>query len=306
MKIVGSYKTGSPYKRIGAHPLLLPRRGTLFEMREAEERTAMGANQFFTGLLAGLAMLAVPLTVLGFGGNILEFPDRLGAWINEPGSHPANPSVAYRPVNGYVPGAPTIEPTPQSLPNLHPIEVPTPVPPPPTAAVAAPPSQGYIPSANGWAQAVVTGAGGQPIPLRRAIGVNNATDPILQPGAMVLLSPYGVIRLNGQEWHSVRTPEGAIGWLPADAIAPPGTLPSAVAAAPAAATAGPARLRVANTDGEGVVFRASPRLDDRTSAALAEGATVTVLETSGTDWVRVHADSGQEGWLPTQYLVPAS
>ncbi len=70
-------------------------------------------------------------------------------------------------------------------------------------------------------------------------------------------------------------------------------------------TAAGQRMRVAHTDGQGVVLRASPRIDDRTSRGFEEGDTVTVLERSGPDWARVRGTNGQEGWVPARYLDPA-
>jgi uncharacterized protein YgiM (DUF1202 family) len=34
-----------------------------------------------------------------------------------------------------------------------------------------------------------------------------------------------------------------------------------------------------------------------------DGMAVTVLEASGSDWVRVRADNGQTGWVPARYLA---
>jgi uncharacterized protein YgiM (DUF1202 family) len=64
-------------------------------------------------------------------------------------------------------------------------------------------------------------------------------------------------------------------------------------------------MRVANTDGVGVVLRKSPRDDDKTTHGLMDGASVSVLERTGSDWVHVHADNGQDGWIPTRYVSPA-
>ena len=65
------------------------------------------------------------------------------------------------------------------------------------------------------------------------------------------------------------------------------------------------RLKVANTDGAGVVLRNSPRDADRSAKGLMDGASVSVVERSGSDWVHVRADNGQEGWVPARYVVPA-
>jgi hypothetical protein len=90
--------------------------------------------------------------------------------------------------------------------------------------------------------------------------------------------------------------------------------PAATAAPSAQAAAGTASVtptsqntqiaHVANTEGQGVVLRASPRDDDRTPRGFLEGDRVTVLERSGPDWARVRGDNGQEGWVPTRYLGP--
>ena len=89
------------------------------------------------------------------------------------------------------------------------------------------------------------------------------------------------------------------------AQASPLSAPSPVAAAsPSPRSDTPVRARIANTDGQGVALRASPRDDDRTPRGFLEGDAVTVLERSGSDWARVRGDNGQEGWVPTRYLGP--
>ena len=62
------------------------------------------------------------------------------------------------------------------------------------------------------------------------------------------------------------------------------------------------RVRVVNTDGQGVVLRASPRDDDKTPRGFMDGTWVTMLEQHGADWARVRGDNGQEGWVPAHYL----
>jgi hypothetical protein len=82
---------------------------------------------------------------------------------------------------------------------------------------------------------------------------------------------------------------------PAPQAAPP--LPSATPATN--------RLTIVKTDGQGVVLRNSPRMDDRTPRGVFEGSQVTVVERSGADWVKVRSAQGEEGWIPTQYTAPA-
>jgi len=94
----------------------------------------------------------------------------------------------------------------------------------------------------------------------------------------------------------------------AGAQASPVSAASPVAASPVStsnttsASGGPAHI--ANTGGQGVVLRASPRDDDRTPRGFFDGDSVTVLERSGADWARVRGDNGQEGWVPSKYLGP--
>jgi hypothetical protein len=63
-------------------------------------------------------------------------------------------------------------------------------------------------------------------------------------------------------------------------------------------------LRIANTDGRGVVLRTAPRDDARVPRGLVDGTRVTVLGREGATWVHVRAQSGLEGWIPIQYLAP--
>jgi hypothetical protein len=63
------------------------------------------------------------------------------------------------------------------------------------------------------------------------------------------------------------------------------------------------RLRVAHTDRQGVVLRASPHDADWTPRGFMDGDWVTVLERLGADWARVRGDNGQEGWVPARYLA---
>jgi uncharacterized protein YgiM (DUF1202 family) len=54
------------------------------------------------------------------------------------------------------------------------------------------------------------------------------------------------------------------------------------------------------------VLRNPPNEADKSRSGLLEGTRVTVMELAGTDWVRVRADNGLQGWIPTRYLTPAN
>ncbi len=72
------------------------------------------------------------------------------------------------------------------------------------------------------------------------------------------------------------------------------------------AMAGPAageRVRVANTDGLGVVLHTAPQKDARVPRGFLEGARLVLLERSG-DWAHVRDESGLQGWVRGEYLAP--
>ena len=93
--------------------------------------------------------------------------------------------------------------------------------------------------------------------------------------------------------------------VPAADPAPAGDpAPASVPAVAAAPTLAPnAAAQVANTDGLGVILYTAPRTGARSPRGLLEGARVTVVEASGSDWIRVRAANGLDGWVPTRYLA---
>lgn len=118
--------------------------------------------------------------------------------------------------------------------------------------------------------------------------------------------------LNYRDLDRPTTHPGAVSAAPSTTMAPEvqavavaappiDSLPVPTAIVPALAVK---RMRIAGTDGFGVALRNAARLDAREPRGLLEGAFVTALEWQGTDWVRVRGDGGQEGWVPTQYLLP--
>ena len=142
----------------------------------------------------------------------------------------------------------------------------------------------------------------------------------------MLVSVGGVIQVAGQPWRAVRGLNGVVGWVPGAQVVVDGEAPPPPLVGSSPPTPGPAltpnsatpgtgaivvggapleRLKVANTDGSGVVLRNSPRDADKSHSGLMDGALVYVVERSGADWVHVRADNGQEGWIPARYVVSA-
>jgi SH3-like domain-containing protein len=273
----------------------------------------MGASHFFVGLGAGIAILTVPVLTLAPG---MDLPHRFATWIDGPQQTQAGANVAAvsRPERGYKPGDPT--PAPDAAPpTIAPIGKPTAVPSQAVAQVVAQPLVQPPPSGSGTRTGVIRG-GGTPVIVRRVAGVEQRDDPQLADGSPVLVSAGNALQVSGQAWRAVRGLNGIVGWVPSTQVVVDGEAPPLMVAAAAAtvlATPGPIqvagatseRLKVANTDGAGVVLRTSPRDADKTKTGLMDGAAVTVVERSGSDWVHVRADNGQEGWVPARYVVPA-
>ena len=91
---------------------------------------------------------------------------------------------------------------------------------------------------------------------------------------------------------------------PAEVAAPTLSSPARPAPTPPPTVEEASRRHVVNTDGEGVVLRASPRDDDWTPRGFMDGDGVTILDQPNPNWVLVRGDNGEQGWVPTQYLAP--
>ena len=89
---------------------------------------------------------------------------------------------------------------------------------------------------------------------------------------------------------------------------PPTAMPAPTLAPAPKPTPKPDRLAVANTDGQGAFIRPEPVLAGRIKA-WPERAVMTVIgeakEADGILWQNVRDPDGNEGWMPSTYLVPA-
>ena len=122
---------------------------------------------------------------------------------------------------------------------------------------------------------------------------------------LVSLSDFGVGRSTAiayQQPTTVPLPTVAPTAVPVPTIAAPPT------AAPTAVAANPKLMVVANTDGIGVYLRKTPKLDDRLRPWV-EGTRFEVLDNpvdgDGVKWLKVKGPDGIEGFIPSQFLVPA-
>jgi hypothetical protein len=260
----------------------------------------VAASHFFVGLGAGIAILAVPVLTLTPGA---ELPQRLVAWIDGPSPHATEvqrteDAALSRPLRGYKPGDPT--PAPEAPPTLRPVVVPT----------SAPRIQPSIPQPLPSGASMRTGvirSGDQAVFVRRIAGVESWDDPMIADGSPVLVSTGGGLQVGEQTWRAVRGLNGVAGWVPSGQVVVDGESPQQLVAAssatPVPTSPGSDRATIANTDGAGVVLRNSPNDGDRRPAGFLDGTNVTIVERSGNDWVRVRADNGQQGWIPSRYLA---
>jgi SH3-like domain-containing protein len=262
----------------------------------------MSAGHFFVGLGAGIAILSLPVMMLMPGSTV---PERVIDWIMGPDPEPkpqivAEDSAANRPLHGYRPG----DPTPAAAtapPTIEPLSVATAAP-TPAPIVDAPPLNTLR-----WQSTAVIHSNGAPVYVRRVAGIDSRDDPVIPDSSPVLVSSGPPLQVGAQQWRAIRGLNGVVGWvlgtqLTIDGEVPPAA-PTSVPAATAAPSAAANRGVIANTDGAGVVLRNSPNDADRTRSGLMDGAGVTVLESSGSDWLHVRADNGQTGWVPARYVA---
>jgi hypothetical protein len=275
----------------------------------------MAASHFFIGLAAGLGILAVPVLVFTPGSSV---PRHVVDWIQGPPAQsiqlgPDENVAASRPARGYQAGEPT--PAPQAVPTLQGVAKPTAVPTRQPVTLA----QAQTNLANvRWAGTAVIRSGGQPVAVRRVPGADSSDDPQVADGSPVLVGAGAPLEQGGQQWRAIRALNGIVGWVPSAQLAVDGepsqasiqvgqvaaTTPTQTPARNGVATPDQAAARgaIANTGGTGVVLRNSPNDADRSRSGLMDGASVTLVQYAGPDWVLVRADNGQSGWVPARYV----
>jgi hypothetical protein len=83
--------------------------------------------------------------------------------------------------------------------------------------------------------------------------------------------------------------------------------PPAVGATPVAAATSQGRMKIANTGGDGVFVRRTPKMNDRI-IAWPDNTPIEFLgetaEGDGQTWSKVRDPRGNVGWVPSQYLAP--
>jgi hypothetical protein len=110
---------------------------------------------------------------------------------------------------------------------------------------------------------------------------------------------FGAAATEAPRVQSGHVPEAQVAGADTRGNASAAQRPTAVATSDSAS-----RRQVVNTDGQGVVLRASPRDDDWTPRGFMDGDWVTLVDESGLDWALVRGDNDQQGWVPARYLAP--
>jgi hypothetical protein len=156
------------------------------------------------------------------------------------------------------------------------------------------------------AQAVGNVQGPLVIPTATATdGATAAAASVAQPAAALEPQPVATrvppssIPLAALE-RAITSPNDA---APANQAPPP----SAGATPQATAVANQGRMKIANTGGDGVYVRRTPKMSDRLVAWPDNTAIEFLGETAegeGTKWSKVRDPRGNVGWVPSQYLAP--
>jgi hypothetical protein len=146
-----------------------------------------------------------------------------------------------------------------------------------------------------------------PLSIPTATTVPAPAAPVGQPAAPAVSQPVATrvppstIPLAALE-RAITNPNDA---APANQPAPPP--PSAGATPQPTAVASQGRMKIANTSGDGVYVRRTPRMADRL-VAWPDNTPIEFLgetaEGDGQKWSKVRDPRGNVGWVPSQYLAP--
>ncbi|MDP8923825.1 MAG: SH3 domain-containing protein [Chloroflexota bacterium] len=135
-------------------------------------------------------------------------------------------------------------------------------------------------------------------------------------GALLLVVAlgYGLIRFTVSYFDTERPDPAALPkpTIAADVATAPPTVPgvgvSPVAAQASPAPAGGARLRVVNTENQGVRLRQRPSTEGQILRSLPEGTVVEVVgpdeSADGITWRNVREPGGAVGWVAAEFVAP--
>ena len=120
-------------------------------------------------------------------------------------------------------------------------------------------------------------------------------------GVIALGTTVTVTDTSNAQWYAVRLSNGSTGYIFAEYISFTGSnTPSAATAAPTQAPSNGSEQSAKTT--EYVNFRSGPGTNYSSKGVIALGTTVTVTDTSNSEWYAVRLSNGSTGYIFAQYL----
>jgi hypothetical protein len=265
------------------------------------------SSSFIAGLVAGIAVLALAIVLVGNPVQALTgwVTQGLSSAAREVASSGQSPVATVRPVRGAVQGSAT--PTP------------LPVPPPLGGAAGNAGASDCVAGARAEPAAVFSvmvvtldAMFGQPLDCARIDLASGDLQQHTSEGLAYVRADSGTVGFTDGVQHWALAGDVLVFWLGGGPEPPPGAVvigrpvPAetevAVDQPPAEETSPEERhMRVVGTLGA-LVLRSVPDADDWSEQGLLEGELVTVLESDGGEWARVRGERGLEGWVQTEHL----
>ncbi len=119
-------------------------------------------------------------------------------------------------------------------------------------------------------------------------------------GVIALGTTVTVTDTSNAQWYAVRLSNGSTGYIFAEYISFTGSNTPSATAAPAQAPSNGSEQTAKTT--EYVNFRSGPGTNYNSKGVIALGTTVTVTDTSNSEWYAVRLSNGSTGYIFTQYL----
>ena len=119
-------------------------------------------------------------------------------------------------------------------------------------------------------------------------------------GVIALGTTVTVTDTSNAQWYAVRLSNGSTGYIFAEYISFTGSNPPSATAAPTQAPSNGSEQTAKTT--EYVNFRSGPGTNYSSKGVIALGTTVTVTDTSNSEWYAVRLSNGSTGYIFAQYL----
>ena len=131
--------------------------------------------------------------------------------------------------------------------------------------------------------------------FRSGPGTNYSSKGVISLGTTVTVTDT-----SNAQWYAVRLSNGSTGYIFAEYISFTGSNTPSATAAPTQAPSNGSEQTAKTT--EYVNFRSGPSTNYRSKGVIALGTTVTVTDTSNSEWYAVRLSNGSTGYIFAQYL----